>query len=118
MDIKGGNGRLDIHDVPLFGSDHGWSCLEITDAMWREALRIRSTGRVSAVSINGLILSPEDDCLVGKEKYLDDVSSEGLRQWNMDMDVEYQYETFNGVPVYYGGDMYDREGARGVCGGL
>ena len=26
-----------------------------------------------------------------------------------DMDVEYQYETFNGLPVYYGGDMYDSE---------
>ena len=107
LDIKRGNRRLDIHDGPLFGSDHGWSCLEITDAMRREALRIRSTGRVSAVSINGLILSPEEDCLGGKEKSLDDVSSEGLRQWNMDMDVEYQYETFNGLPVYYGGDMYD-----------
>ena len=40
---------------------------------------------------------------------LDEVRSEGLRQWNMDMDVEYQYETFNGLPVYYGGDMYDSE---------
>ena len=29
--------------------------------------------------------------------------------WNMDMDVEYQYETFNGLPVYYGGDIYDSE---------
>ena len=25
------------------------------------------------------------------------------------MDVEYQYETFNGLPVYYGGDLYDSE---------
>ena len=25
------------------------------------------------------------------------------------MDVEYQYETFDGLPVYYGGDMYDSE---------
>ena len=40
---------------------------------------------------------------------LDDVSSESLRQWNMDMDVEYQYEIFDGLPVYYGGDMYDSE---------
>ena len=43
------------------------------------------------------------------------------------MDIEYQYETFNGLPVYYGGDMYDSEDseeddplerARVVCGGL
>ena len=40
---------------------------------------------------------------------LDEVRLEGLRRWNMDMDVEYQYETFNGLPVYYGGDMYDSE---------
>ena len=40
---------------------------------------------------------------------LDQVRSEGLRQWNMDMDVEYQHETFNGLPVYFGGDMYDSE---------
>ena len=47
LDIKGGNDKLDIHDGPLFGSDHdGWSCLEIMDAMRREALRIRSTSRV------------------------------------------------------------------------
>ena len=25
------------------------------------------------------------------------------------MDTEYQYETFNGLPVYYGGDMYDSD---------
>ena len=25
------------------------------------------------------------------------------------MDIEYQYETFNGLPVYYGRDMYDSE---------
>ena len=88
--------------------------LKFMNAMRREVFRIRSTGRVSAVSINCLILSPEEDCLSGKEMYLDDVSSEGLRQWNMDMDVEYQYETFNGLPVYYGGDMYDSEDSEDV----
>ena len=40
---------------------------------------------------------------------LDEIRSEGLRPWNMDKDVEYQYETLNGLPVYYGGDMYDAE---------
>ena len=50
------------------------------------------------------------ECLVGdKDMSLDEVRSEGLWQWNMDMDVEYQYETFNGLPVYYGRDMYDSE---------
>ena len=35
--------------------------------------------------------------------------SEGWRRWNTDMDTEYQYEIFNGLPVYYGGDMYDSD---------
>ena len=89
--------------------EYGHGEFDITDAMRHEALRIRSTGCVSAVSINGLILPPEEDCLHEKEMSLEYVSSEGLRQWNMDMDVEYQYETFNGLPVYYGGDMYDSQ---------
>ena len=25
------------------------------------------------------------------------------------MDIKYQYETFNGLPVYYGGDRYDSD---------
>ena len=29
--------------------------------------------------------------------------------WNMDGDIEDQYETFDGMPVYYGGDLYDSE---------
>ena len=48
-----------------------------------------------------------------EEITLDEVRSEGLWQWNMDMDIEYQYETFNGLPVYYGGDMYDSEDTEG-----
>ena len=55
------------------------------------------------------MLSPAEACFGDKEMSLDEVRSEGLWQWNMDMDVEYQYVTFNGLPVYYGGDMYDSE---------
>ena len=31
----------------------------------------------------------------------------GFQRWNMDSDIEDQYETFDGMPVYYGGDLYD-----------
>ena len=41
--------------------------------------------------------------------FMDQLRSEGLRRWNTDMDIEYQYETFNGLPVYYGGDRYDSD---------
>ena len=33
----------------------------------------------------------------------------GFQRWNTDSDVEDQYETFNGMPVYYGGDLHDLE---------
>ena len=29
------------------------------------------------------------------------------------MDTEYQYETFNGLPVYYGADKYDSDDSEG-----
>ena len=33
----------------------------------------------------------------------------GFQRWNTDGDVEDQYETFNGMLLYYGGDLYDSE---------
>ena len=33
----------------------------------------------------------------------------GCQCWNTEGDVQDQYETFNGMPVYYGGDLYDSE---------
>ena len=33
----------------------------------------------------------------------------GLDSWNTEGDILDQYETFNGMPVYYGGDLYDSE---------
>ena len=40
---------------------------------------------------------------------MDQLRSEGWRRWNADLDIEYQYEIFNGLPVYYGGDKYDSD---------
>ena len=99
LEAKWRNDNLDSSNEPQFGSDLGQSSLELEDAIRREVLRIRSMGRVSACDVNGMLLSPENACLDDQEMSLDEVRSEGLRQWNMDMDVEYQYETFNGLPV-------------------
>ena len=33
----------------------------------------------------------------------------GFQRWKLDGDIEDQYETFNGMPVYCGGDLYDSE---------
>ena len=80
--------NLDSSDEPQFGSDRRQSSLELEDAIRREIIKSR---------------------LGDTDMSLDEVCSEGLRRWNMDMDVKYQYETFNGLPVYYGGDMYDSD---------
>ena len=92
-----------------FGYDTRHSSPELEDAIRREVLRNRSMRYMSSREVNGPLLLPEQVNLSDVEISLDQVRSEGLRQWNMDMDIEYQYETFNGLPVYYGGDMSDSE---------
>ena len=73
-----------------FSYDTGLSSRELEDAIRREVLRNRLVGQAS---------------MTDAEISLDQLHSEGLRRWNMDMDIEYQYETFNGLPVYYSGGM-------------
>ena len=109
LDMEMRNDNLDSSNELQFGSDLGQFSLGLEDAIRREVLKSRSMGRVSACDVNDLLLSPENACLGDKEMSLDEVRLEGLRQWNMDMDVEYQYETSNGLPVYHSGDMYDSE---------
>ena len=62
----------------------------------------------SSREINDQLLSPEHANLSDAGIFLYQVLSEGLRQWSMVMDVEYHYETFNGLPVYYGRDLRTR----------
>ena len=100
---------MDNSVEPQFGSDTRQSSLESEDAIGHAVLKSRSVGHGPARDVNGLMLSPEEACFGNKEISLDEVRLEGLRQWNIDMDVEYQYETFIGLPVYYGRDMYDSE---------
>ena len=96
-----------------FGYDTGYSSPELEDAIRREVLRNRSMKYMSSREVDGHLLLPEHANMSDAKISLDQVHSEGLRQWNMDMYIEYQYETFNGLPVYYGGDMYDSEDTEG-----
>ena len=77
-----------------FSYDTGLSGRELEDAVRREVLRNRLVGQVN---------------MTDADISMDQLRSEGLRRWNTDMDIEYQYETFNGLPVYYGGDRYDSD---------
>ena len=113
LDVNRRYDNVDSSDEPQFGSDSRQSSLELEDAIRHEVLKSRSMGCVPDRDVKGLMSSPEEACFSDKEMSLDEVRSEGLRQWNMDMDVEYQYETFNCLLVYYGGDMYDSEDSEG-----
>ena len=75
-----------------FSYDTGLSSQELEDAIRLEVLRNRLGGQVNTT-----------DADISMKQ----LRSEGLQRWNTDMDIEYQYETFNSLPVYYGGDRYD-----------
>ena len=107
LDVNRKSDNLDSCSKPQSGSDSGQSSLEWEDVIRHAVLKSRSMGRVPGHDDNALMLSPVEACCGDKELSMDEVRSEGLRQWNMDMDVECQYETFNGLPVYYGGDLCD-----------
>ena len=77
-----------------FSYDTGLSGRELEDAIRREVLRNRLVGQVN---------------MTDADISMDQLRSEALRRWNMDMDIEYQYETFNGLPVFYCGDRYDSD---------
>ena len=71
-----------------FSYDTGLSDQELEDAIRLEVLRSRLGRQVNATD---------------SDISMDKLRSEGWRR------CEYQYETFNGLPVYYGGDKYDSD---------
>ena len=100
----GDNGIAKVHDEPMIGSDSGWSLMKFTDAMWEEALKIRAAVPFPAGGVGRLALSPAEECTCVRDMCDNDISSEGFQRWNTDQDILNQYETFNGLPVYYGSD--------------
>ena len=92
-----------------FTCDAGLCSPELEHVIRREVLRDRFMGYKSSREVKDPLLLPKQVNVCDAEISLDQLRSEGLRQWNMDMDTEYQYETFTGLPVDYGGDMSDSE---------
>ena len=68
-----------------------------------------SDGPVPAVDGSRVAWSSADGRLSAGDGNSDGCITTGFQHWNMDSDVEDQYETFNGMPVYYGGDLYASE---------
>ena len=64
----------------------------------------------SGCSTSGRVaLSPAEGCTSDSYMCVNNIKTEGFQRWNTDSDIMDQYETFNGQPVYYGGDLYDSE---------
>ena len=123
MNVGLDNSMSEVHEEPMFGSDRGWSFMKFTDAMREEALKIRVAVPFPAGGVGSVTMSPAEECTSDRDMCDNDISSEGFQRWNTDQDIVNQYETFNGLPVYYGGDMYDSEDSEwdnlhSVCGGL
>ena len=76
---------LPENSAPMMNSD--LIVMEWDDAIRREVLRGRTMGNMSSREFNDQSLSPEYVNLSAAKMFLDQVRSEGLRQWNMDMDL-------------------------------
>ena len=98
---------LPENSAPMMNSD--LIVLELDDAIRLEVLRNRTMENMSCHEFNDQLLPSEYVNLNTAEMFLDQVRSVGQRHWNMYMDMEDQYDTVNGVSVYYGGDPYDSE---------
>ena len=62
-----------------------------------------------AEDVGRVTLSPADGLLRAGDVNTDGNITTGFQCWNTEGDVQDQYETFNGMSVYYGGDLYDSE---------
>ena len=62
-----------------------------------------------AENIDRVTLSPVEVRFSSCNVITDGNITAGLVRWNMEGDILDQYETFNGMPLYYGGDLYDSE---------
>ena len=61
------------------------------------------------VEVGRVALSPADGHLQSSDENTDGCITTGFQCWNTDSDIQDQYETFNGMPVYYGSDLYNSE---------
>ena len=62
-----------------------------------------------AMDVGRIAWSPTDGRLPAGDGNSYVYIASGFQHWNTDGDVEDQYPTFNCMPVYYGGDLYDSE---------
>ena len=109
LDMALDNGLAQGSGEPMFGSDCGLTFTEIPDAMKNVDLGLGAAVPFPVDDVGRVALPPAEARRNDSDICIADIHTEGFQCWNMDRDILDQYETFNGLPVYYGGDMYDSE---------
>ena len=94
---------------PPFGPDHDLTLLDGPHASGIVDRISDGSVPLPSVDVGRVAWSPSDGWLSIGDGNSDVCIATGVQRWNTDSDVQDQYETFNGMPVYYGGDLYDSE---------
>ena len=102
-------GLLTEDGRPPFGPDHN---LTLSDGPHATGIVDRiPDGPVPlpAVDVGRVALSPADGRFQASDGNTDGCITTGFQCWNTEGDVQDQRETFNGMPVYYGSELYDSD---------
>ena len=94
---------------PKLGPDCKLTFSEIPHAMRNDDLVLGAPVPLPAEHVGRVALSPAEVRLGAVDVNTNENITAGLQCWHMEGDVLDQYETFNGMSVYHGGDMYDSE---------
>ena len=94
---------------PKLGLDRKLTFSEIPHATRNDDLVLGAPVPLPAENVGRVALLPAEVRLGAGDVNTDENITAGLQCWSTEGDVLDQYETFNGMPVYYGGDMYDSE---------
>ena len=92
-----------------FGADRDLTLSKIPHATRNDDLLLGAPVPLPAENVGRVALSPADGRLRAGDVNTDGNITTGLQCWNTKGDLLDQYETFKGMPVYYGGNMYDSE---------
>ena len=94
---------------PKLGPDCKLTFSKLPHATRNDDLVLGAAVPLPAENVGRVALLPEEVRLGAGDVNTDENITARLQCLNTEGDVLDQYETFNGMPVYYGGDMYDSE---------
>ena len=109
LDVALDNGIAKGNGEPMLSSDRKLTFLEIPYVTGNVDLVLGAAVPLPADDVGRVALSPVEVRLNVGDMCITDNNTAGFQCWNMDRDILDQYEMLNGMPVYYGGDMYDSE---------